>query len=112
MWLATRQLAVRRERRAVGPDHDRPMGQGPAQIALVELEENHIPLAAFIDNQLERGVERVHSSLGGDLRDALALGVLPSSARGDHDVLPPDTVQETLARGRRLDVAPDPRALH
>src|SRR5215510_12126877 len=110
MWLARRQLAVRRERRAVRADHHGRMGQRATQIALVELEQNHIPLAAFIDNQLERGVERVHPSLGGDLRDALALGILASSAGGHHDVLPPDTVQEALARRRRLDVAPDARA--
>src|SRR5207237_4256664 len=110
MWLARRQLAVRRERRAVGPDHDRRMRQRAAEIALVELEQDHIPLAAFVDNQLERGVERVHPPFGRDLRDSLPLGVLAPGRGGDHDVLPPDAVEQALAAPRRLDVAPEPRA--
>src|SRR5215467_10263520 len=111
MWLANRQLAVRRERRAVGPDHDRRMRQRTAQIALVELEENHIPLAAFVDNQLEGRVDRVCPALRPDLRHALALGVLATGTGGDQYVLPPETVEQALANSRRLDVPPDPRAL-
>ena len=87
------------------------MRQRAAEIALVELEQDHIPLAAFVDNQLERGVERVHPPLGRDLRDSLPLGVLAPGRGGDHDVLPPDAVEQALAARRRLDVAPDPRAI-
>ena len=86
------------------------MGEGAAEICLVELEEDHVALARFVHDQLERGVEGVHPARGGDLRQALALGVLPPGAGGEHDVLPPDAVEETLAGHRRLELEPDPRA--
>src|SRR6266545_3463652 len=52
--LARGQLTVRRERRAVGADHHRRVHKGPPQVALVELEKDHGPLAALGNDQLQR----------------------------------------------------------
>ena len=106
--LAHRKLAVRRERRAVRADHDCWMSQRPAEIALIELEEDHVSFPALGDNQLDRSVERIHPAAGRDLGDALALGVRASAAGGHHHVLPPDAVEQALTGLRRLDVPADP----
>ena len=85
------------------------MSQRATEIALVELEEDHIPLPALGDNQLDRSVERIHPAAGRDLGDALALGVLASVAGGHHHVLPPDAIEQALTGLGRLDVPADPR---
>src|SRR2546425_3933662 len=108
--LARAESAVRRQRRAVGADHDCWMGEGAAQVRLVELEEDHVAPARLIHDELEGRVERVHPALGADLRQTLALGVLPLRAGREHDVLPADAVEEALARHRRLELPTDPLA--
>src|SRR4029434_1964847 len=91
-------------------DHDGLVHESASEITLVELKEDHRPLPALGLEQLERGVNRVLLATGRDLGDALALGAPALRGRRDHDVLPPDAVDEALTRRRRLDVVADARA--
>src|SRR5262245_30990159 len=91
--LARAHLAVRRQGGAIGADHDVGMHEGPAQILFVELEEDHRRLPGLVGDQLEGGVQRIHSTGGRDLGQALTLGVLPSRAVRDHDVVPADAIE-------------------
>src|SRR5262245_9687083 len=109
MRLAPGQAAGR-ECRAVGADHDGLVHKRPPEIALVELKEDHRPLPALGLEELERGIDRVHTPAGRDLRYALSLGVPALGGGRDHDVLPSDAVHEALAGRWRLDVATDARA--
>src|SRR4030095_16533581 len=93
------------ERGPVGAAHDGLVHERPPEIAFVELKEDHRALSALGLEQLQRGVDRVHTPAGRDLGYAPSLGVPALGGGGDHDVLPPDAVDEALAGRRRLDVA-------
>src|SRR5262249_1031148 len=72
MWLAPGRAAGR-ERRTVGADHDGLVYERPPEIALVELKEDHRAFSALGLEQLQRGVDRVHTAAGRDLLCRLLL---------------------------------------